>query len=120
MKAIVLIASLLAAFTASASDKLELSIRMYLNNELIKSELVESQSGRQHVLTADKLLKFDVTPLASESTVKLSSVMYTFNEGAFQQLEEPELEVAFNKPAVIEVGTEGGEIFKIEVVAKKI
>lgn len=44
---------------------------MYLNNELIKSELVESQSGRQHVLTADKLLKFDVTPLASESTVKL-------------------------------------------------
>ncbi|WP_440873656.1 hypothetical protein [Thalassotalea sp. PLHSN55] len=119
MKKLGMIILSLAAFTASAAENLELDLNLYLNNELVKSQVIQAETGKMHSVTADKVIKLDITPTLKDNIVTLTSVMHKFENGIFSKFQEPMLMVKLNEPASIEMGTENVQIYKIEVTAKK-
>lgn len=110
----------MVAFATSAAENVELDLKLYLNNELVKSQVVKTETGKMQTITADKVIKFDVTPTLNEDIVTLTSVMYKFENGTYNKFQEPKLMIRLNEPATIEVGTENVQVYKIVVTAKKI
>ncbi|MDI4654063.1 MULTISPECIES: hypothetical protein [Pseudoalteromonas] len=92
MKKLGMVLLSLAAFGASAAESLQLDLNLYLNNQLVKTHVVKTEEDKTQTVTADDILKF----------------------------QEPKLMVNLNEPATIEVGTEGVEVYRIEITASKI
>ncbi|KKO46103.1 hypothetical protein WG68_07025 [Arsukibacterium ikkense] len=120
MKKILSVLSLVAAFSAFANEPLELTVNVYLNNELVVADVVQAESGQLQSITAKDVLMFNVTPTLNDDVVTLTSSMHKYKDGSFSKFAEPVLRVALDKQAVIEIGTEGKNIYKVEVTTKKI
>lgn len=120
MKKVLCVLSLVTAFSAFAAEPLQLNVSVYLNNELVVTDVIETESGQLQSFTAKDLLRFDVTPTLNDDIVTLTSSMHKYQEGAFNKFAEPVLRVMLDKQAVIEMGTEGKNIYKVEVTTKKI
>ncbi|MBU2114545.1 MAG: hypothetical protein KKE94_12350 [Gammaproteobacteria bacterium] len=120
MKKVLSVLSLVAAFSAFANEPLELNVSVYLNNELVAADVMQGKSGQLQSITAKDVLMFDVTPTLNDEVVTLTSSLHKFEDGSFSKFAEPVLRVALDKQAVIEIGTEGKNIYKVEVTAKKI
>lgn len=110
----------MAAFSASAVEKLALDLNLYLNNKLVKSQVIQAETDKVHTVVAEKILKFSVTPTLNGDVVTLTSTMYKFEDGLYTKFQEPRLETKLNLKATIEVGAENIQLYKVEVVAKKI
>ena len=120
MKKVLSVLSLVAAFSAFANEPLELNVSVYLNNELVAADVMQGKSGQLQSITAKDVLMFDVTPTLNDDVVTLTSSLHKFEDGSFSKFAEPVLRVALEKQAVIEIGTDGKNIYKVEVTAKKI
>jgi len=120
MKKLGMVLLSLAAFGASAAESLQLDLNLYLNNQLVKTHVVKTEEDKTETVTADDILKFDVTPTLNDQTVTLTSALYKFENGSYNKFHEPKLMVNLNEPATIEVGTEGVEVYRIEITASKI
>lgn len=81
---------------------------------------MQTKSGQLESITAKDVLMFDVTPTLNDDVVTLTSYLHEYQEGTFSQFAEPVLRVTLEKQAVIEIGTEGKNIYKVEITAKKI
>ncbi|WP_448549089.1 hypothetical protein [Thalassotalea fusca] len=110
----------LTAFASSAAENLELNLNLYLNNQLVKSQVVKAQEGKMYTVKADKIIKFDVTPTLKDNIVTLTSVMHKYENGTYNKYQEPKLMVKLNEAGTIEVGAENVEVYKIQITAKKI
>ncbi|NMP30032.1 hypothetical protein HII17_00535 [Thalassotalea sp. M1531] len=120
MKKLGILVLSLAAFATSVAETLELDLNLFLNNQLVKSQVVKTEDGKMHTVTADEVIKFDVTPTLNDDIVTLTSVMHKYENGAYNKFQEPKLMVKLDEPATIEVGTEGVAVYKIQITAKKI
>ncbi|KZY44553.1 hypothetical protein A3733_15385 [Pseudoalteromonas shioyasakiensis] len=120
MKKLGMVLLSLVAFGASAAENLQLDLNLYLNNQLVKTHVAKTEEDKTETITADDILKFDVTPTLNEQTVTLTSALYKFENGSYNKFQEPKLMVNLNEPATIEVGTEGVEVYRIEITASKI
>lgn len=120
MKKLALLFLSLAAFSASAADKLKLDVNLYLNNQLVKSQTLTTQSDQLQTVTAEQKLQFTVTPTLAGDTVALNSSIAKFENGSYSTIANPELTVGLGKPATLEIGTEGVEMYKVLVTASKI
>ena len=120
MKKLGMLVLSIVAFATSAAENIELDFNIYLNNELVKSQVFQVKNGEMETITADKIIKFDVTPTLKDNIVTLKSVMHKFENGSYNKFQEPTLMVKLNEPATIEVGTENVQLYKIEITAKKI
>lgn len=120
MKKLGMVLLSLAAFGASAAENLQLDLNLYLNNQLVKTHAVKTEEDKIQTVTADGILKFDVTPSLHNQIVTLTSTLYKFENGSYNKFQEPKLMVNLNEPATIEVGTEGVEVYRIEITASKI
>jgi hypothetical protein len=120
MKKVLSILSLVATFSVFANEPLELNVNLYLNNKLVAADVVQGKSGQLQSITAKDVLMFDVTPTLNNEVVTLTSSLHKFEDGSFSKFAEPALNVALDKQAVIEIDTDGKNIYKVEVTAKKI
>lgn len=120
MKELLCVLSLVTTFSTFANQPLELNVSVYLNNELVAADVMQTKSGQLESITAKDVLMFDVTPTLNDDVVTLTSSLHEYQEGTFSQFAEPVLRVALEKQAVIEIGTEGKNIYKVEITAKKI
>ncbi len=120
MKKLGMVLLSLAAFGASAAENLQLDLNLYSNNQLVKTHAVKTEEDKIQTVTADGILKFDVTPSLHNQIVTLTSTLYKFENGSYNKFQEPKLMVNLDKPAAIEVGTEGVEVYRIEITASKI
>lgn len=50
----------MVTFVTSAVDNIELDLNLYLNNELVTFQVVQTESEKMQTITADKIIKFDM------------------------------------------------------------
>jgi hypothetical protein len=50
----------MVTFVTSAVDNIELDLNLYLNNELVTFQVVQTESEKMQAITADKIIKFDM------------------------------------------------------------
>ncbi len=120
MKKAFSILSFVATFSVFANEPLQLNVNLYLNNELVAADVMQGTSGQSQTIVAKDVLMFDVTPTVNNEVVTLTSSLHKFEDGSISKFAEPVLRVAFDKQAVIEIDTEGKNIYKVEITAKKL
>lgn len=120
MKKLVAIVLSLFSLSSFAEQALKLDLNLYINGELIKSDVIQTVSGMNQSITAEEVLKFDVTTTLNNGLVSLTSKMYKFEDGKYVKFQEPILNFELNEPATIEVGQQGIKVYKITIVANEI
>jgi hypothetical protein len=109
--------SLLAmSFLAYANEDVILKIDMFINNDLVKPIVLKGHMAENFTVQIDGEVKYDIVPTMEDGAVKLSTVYYTYTEGAFLQREKPVLVTALNKAAIIEIGTDSDKVYKIQIL----
>jgi hypothetical protein len=112
----VLVASTLAMSSmAYANQDVTLKLDMYINDDLVKPITLKGQIADSFVAQIDGEVKYDIVPTIENGEVKLSTIYYTYTDGAFVQKEKPVLVTAANQVATIEIGTEGVKVYKIQI-----
>jgi hypothetical protein len=112
----VLVASTLAMSSmAYANQAVTLKLDMYINDDLVKPITLKGQIADSFVAQIDGEVKYDIVPTIENGEVKLSTIYYTYTDGAFVQKEKPVLVTAANQVATIEIGTEGVKVYKIQI-----
>lgn len=117
MKLITLIVLACFSLAVTATNKLQINLNIYLNGELVTTELLQAESGQKQTVTVDKVIKFDVTPTLNDDLVTLTSVLHKYENGRYHKFQEPKLITKLGQTASIEVGTENMQDYKIEVTA---
>lgn len=112
----VLVASTLAMSSmAYANQDVTLKLDMYINDDLVKPITLKGQVADSFTAQIDGEVKYDIVPTIENGAVKLSTIYYTYTDGAFIQKEKPVLVTAVNQSATIEIGTEGVKVYKIQI-----
>ena len=120
MKLFALTFLLCCSFTVSAADKLQVNLNLYFNGDLVTTQSLQSENGKRQTVTVEKVIKFDVTPTLNDELVTLASVLHKFENGEYRKFQEPKLITKLDHTAVIEVGTESTQVYKIEVTTSKL
>ncbi|AZQ84408.1 hypothetical protein EKO29_10480 [Colwellia sp. Arc7-635] len=108
-----------ASFFVNA-ESLEVDVKFYFNNKLVKSEVIRTETGLQSTITANELLEIKITPEIDSSKVSFSAKLNRFENGVFNKYKIANVSTTLNETAYIVVGREPEEMYKIELVAKKI
>ena len=106
---------LVLASTANASESITLKLDMFINGDLIKPVVLQGELSQSFSAQIDNEVKYEITPSIENGKVKLSTVYYTYTDGAFSEKARPVLTVNANEPATIEIGQEGLKIYKLQV-----
>jgi len=115
-----------AAFSVTADQQLELDVHFYLNDQLIESKLVQTESDKSLSIVARNEITFNVTPTLKNDSVNLGFTLQPIERNVFfdnLNAKEPNLITKLNEKAVIEIGDTGGansKLYRIEITAKKI
>ena len=102
------------------AESLEVDVKLYFNNELVKSEVIKAETGIQSIVTADKLLEISLTPKIDSGKVTFAGELHRFEGGVFNKYKKSNVSAQLNETAYIVVGREPEELYQIELVAKKI
>jgi len=100
---------------AYANENVTLKLDMFINNELVKPIVLKGHMAESFTVKIDGEVKYDIVPTMEDGAVKLSTIYYTYSEGAFVQKEKPVLVTALNQVATIEIGTEDAKVYKIQI-----
>ncbi|MCP4323326.1 MAG: hypothetical protein GY787_16060 [Alteromonadales bacterium] len=100
---------------AYANENVVLKLDMFINNDLVKPVVVKGSMAETFTVQIDNEVKYDIVPTMEDGAVKLSTIYYTYADGAFIQKEKPVLVTAVNKTATIEIGAEGVKVYKIQI-----
>jgi hypothetical protein len=106
---------LIMSSLAYANENVTLKLDMFINNDLVKPIVLKGHMAESFTVQIDGEVKYDIVPTMENGAVKLSTVYYTYTEGAFVQKEKPVLVTALNQAATIEIGTEGVKVYKIQI-----
>jgi len=98
-----------------ANENVTLKLDMFINNDLVKPIVLKGHMAESFTAQIDGEVKYDIVPTMEDGAVKLSTVYYTYTEGAFVEKEQPVLVTALDKAVTIEVGTEGSKVYKIQI-----
>lgn len=109
-----------ASFASSAAEQLELNLSLYLNNQLLKTQIINSPIGQQQTIIAKDTIKFEVTPSLQDNIVTINSALYRYESGTFTKFQEPSLMMPLNQSASIEIGTQPAAVYKIKISANEL
>lgn len=115
-----LVALLLLSTSAFASDKVELEVQISLNNEVLKSQRVETELGAAQTITADGVLNVILTPTFSDSLVTIDAKIQRFEHGEYKPYKTAKVELPLSEKSYIVVGNEPGELYEVNVTTRKI
>lgn len=108
-----------ASFFGNA-EPLEVDVKFYFNNKLVKSEVIQTEVGVQSIITANELLEIKITPEIESSKVTFSGELNRYEDGTFNRYKKTNVSTQLNETAYIVVGREPEEMYQIELVAKII
>ena len=95
----------------AAAENLQLDLNLYLNNQLVKTHAVKTEEDKIQTVTADGILKFDVTPSLNNQIVTLTSTLYKFENGSYNKFQEPKLMVNLDITVMICACNQCGHVY---------